>query len=270
MTPVTRGKPMLGTFVEIGVRDAASTTAMAATDAAFSAIQCVQSLLSFHDPTSDLTRLNTAGGGSVELHPLSVRVIRLAKILTRLSDHTFNCTVGGTLIRRGLLPAHVSADTCPSGHESDIEISGRHVRLRNGVAITLDGIAKGFAVDLAVAALKRHGITSGWVNAGGDMRVMGRHAAPVHLRGVDGKTVPLGHLANAAIASSRDLAAPDDGFRGQIVGGLNEAATPAVWTVVAIQAWRADALTKVAANSPAAIRAARVEALGGRWVQISS
>lgn len=266
--PLLRGKPLLGTFVEIGVRDA--TAAMAATDAAFSRIRQVQSLLSFHDPHSDLTRLNQARGASVELHPLSVRVIRLAKVMTRLSHHAFNCTVGGAMIRRGLLPAPPDAGTSLTGNEGDIEIAGRRVRLKNGVSITLDGIAKGFAVDLAISALQRHGVTSGWVNAGGDMRVFGPHTTPVHLRLTGGGVVPLGHLGNAAIASSRTVASPDDGFRGEIIGAdaARVSPTPRLWTVIARQAWRADALTKVAANAPDAMRAIWIESLGGRLCEI--
>jgi thiamine biosynthesis lipoprotein len=236
MHPVKRGKPLLGTFVEIGALHAASGTAMAATDAAFSRIARIQQLLSFHDPGSDLSRLNHADGAAVELHPLSVRVIALAKHLTLSSGHAFNCTVGGTMVRKGLLPAHTDRHPAPSGHAGDIRIHGRRVRLENGVSLTLDGIAKGYAVDLAVAALKRHGIKRGWVNAGGDLRVFGDH-----------------------------IAAPDDGFRGEIIGdGVSSA--PRVWSVIARHAWLADALTKVAANSPAAGKREMVESLGGHLV----
>ncbi|RDV24218.1 hypothetical protein DXV75_15440 [Alteromonas aestuariivivens] len=37
--------------------------------------------------------------------------------------------------------------------------------LRRPVLITLDGIAKGYAVDLGVRALKLAGIKAGWINA---------------------------------------------------------------------------------------------------------
>jgi thiamine biosynthesis lipoprotein ApbE len=39
--------------------------------------------------------------------------------------------------------------------------------------VDLGGIAKGFAVDRAVKALKCAGLASGVVNAGGDLRVFG-------------------------------------------------------------------------------------------------
>jgi FAD:protein FMN transferase len=45
------------------------------------------------------------------------------------------------------------------------------------VAIDLGGIAKGYAVDRAVAALQAWGITGALVNAGGDLYVLGTSAA---------------------------------------------------------------------------------------------
>jgi thiamine biosynthesis lipoprotein len=53
------------------------------------------------------------------------------------------------------------------------------------VIVDLGGIAKGFAVDRAVEALKRAGVPSGVVNAGGDLRVFGLKSELVHLRRPD-------------------------------------------------------------------------------------
>jgi len=53
-------------------------------------------------------------------------------------------------------------------------------KLANGW-IDLGGIAKGYAVDLAVAALQDAGAISGCVNAGGDLRVFGQ-PLPVAVR----------------------------------------------------------------------------------------
>ena len=56
------------------------------------------------------------------------------------------------------------------------------VRFRQRVIVDLGGIAKGFAVDRAVKALKCAGVRSGVVNAGGDLRVFGLKSELVHLR----------------------------------------------------------------------------------------
>jgi FAD:protein FMN transferase len=44
-----------------------------------------------------------------------------------------------------------------------------HIRFRRRVIVDLGGIAKGFAVDRAIEALKDHGVAAGIVNAGGDL-----------------------------------------------------------------------------------------------------
>jgi thiamine biosynthesis lipoprotein len=67
--------------------------------------------------------------------------------------------------------------------------------------ITLDGIAKGYAVDKALEILKKSGATSGFVNAGGDMGCFGQ-PHPVHLRH-DQEIAPLTILQNEALAASQ-------------------------------------------------------------------
>ena len=77
------------------------------------------------------------------------------------------------------------------------------------VPLTLDlgGIAKGFAVDKAVEALKQCGATSGYVNAGGDLRVFGDVSQSIQIRnpGNSSELMSLGSLANGAIATSSQI-----------------------------------------------------------------
>ena len=163
-------RPLLGTFVEIGVEGPVAT-AERAVSAAFAIVQRLHSLLSFHEATSDLTRLNQAGGAEIEVHPHTLRVLRLARGMTLTSGGLFNCTLGGAMVQKGVLPDHGGADVLASGDAEDIQISGTRVRLKRPVKITLDGIAKGYAVDCAIAAMKRNGVNTGWVNAGGDLAI---------------------------------------------------------------------------------------------------
>lgn len=56
-----------------------------------------------------------------------------------------------------------------------VDPNNRSVQLQQpGMGIDLGGIAKGYAVDAAAQALKQCGVNSGLVNAGGDLRVVGR------------------------------------------------------------------------------------------------
>lgn len=262
-----RLRPLLGTFVEVAAdREAALTPA-------FAAIEEVQRLLSFHDPASDLSRLNRSQGEWVRIRAPSATVLRRALMMMRASDGLFNCTVGGELVRRQTLPDPCAAHprrrgwrTLTMGRADDLEVQGTRARLRRPVLITLDGIAKGYAVDRAVQALRRQGARAGWVNAGGDVRAFGRVALPLDLRERDGKLRPLGSLQSAALASSAVFVRPQARFPGHIVAAQKSRPTLGVWSVLATTAWRADALTKVAALAPASERAATVRRLGGRLV----
>jgi FAD:protein FMN transferase len=59
-------------------------------------------------------------------------------------------------------------------------------------------------VDCAIDALRAHGVSGGRVNAGGDLRVFGPDAEPIHVRtgGPQGVTLPLVVLADGAVATS--------------------------------------------------------------------
>jgi thiamine biosynthesis lipoprotein len=236
----------------------------AAVDQAFQVVAKAQSLWSFQDPASELSRLNGQPGQWVSVCRATWHLLRLCKALMVRSHGTFDCTVGGALVLRGALPDHGGGAPLPGGDVDDIELRPGQARLKRPVRLSLDGIAKGMAVDLAVAALRRGGCPGGWVNAGGDLRAFGRMSLPLHRRGLDGRPTPLGVLQHGAVATSR-VGAAEPAFPSVIVGAGSDA-RPAVYTVMAGTAWRADALTKVAANLPQAQRAAGVARLRGRWV----
>lgn len=261
-------QPWLGTFVEVGAEG--GMVAGRAIQAAFDAISTVHELMSFHDPDSDLSRLNNAKGQPVALHPLSVTMLRLARGFMRASQSGFNCTVGGALERLDVLPVLRTVATLECGKADDIVILGRtSARLRRPVHITLDGIAKGFAVDRAVRALQAHGAISGWVNAGGDLRVFGARTLSLACRESTGYRC-LGNLANGAAATTVTANRTDPQFPGRVVSPDGHRVANGSWTVLARQAWRADALTKVAALAPAAQRVATIRRLGGELIASAS
>jgi thiamine biosynthesis lipoprotein len=255
-------RPLLGTFVEIGFSPSAAEES--AIRAAFRALEQVQRALSFQDPESELSRLNRSPGRSVALSPLSLRVLRLARAMMLASGGLFDCTLGGLLVRKGWLPDHGGGEPLDSGMAADIELEEGRARLARPVRITLDGIAKGYAVDCAVRALRRGGVSSGWVNAGGDLRVFGTLTLPVSRRESDGALRPLGGVRDAALASSAVQPGADRRFPGTILDASGRRRAPGVWSVLARRAWRADALTKVAALAPEARREALLSRLGGR------
>jgi len=206
VTEVRRARPLLGTLVEITAAGESQAAVMRAIDAGFAAVTKVEALMSFHDRHSQLSRLNRlAHHAAVRVHPWTWDVLQCAQKLSRATHGLFDISIGHELVRMGYLPRLSSARRNIEGDFRDIELlPGRRVRFRRPLCIDLGGIAKGYAVDRAVAHLRACGAASGIVNAGGDLRVFGPQARRVHLRDPanPGTLISFADLTNGALATS--------------------------------------------------------------------
>jgi thiamine biosynthesis lipoprotein len=186
-----RARPLLGTFVEIAAAGEVRGAVDVAIDAAFAVIARVHVLMSAHDPSSDVGRLNRhAGGRAVTVHPWTEVVLRTALELHRASNGIFAVAV--TPVRR-------------RGGEAFELVSPCRARVRRPDArIDLGGIAKGFAVDRAIDVLRSGGIVQGIVNAGGDLAAFGPSPEVIHIRDPrdPARAMCLVEVANAALATS--------------------------------------------------------------------
>jgi FAD:protein FMN transferase len=182
---IRRCRPLLGTFVEIAI-EGHTDQASGIINAAFAAIERVQRLMSFHDPLSEVSRLNKmAVQERVKVSMDTFQVLSCAKELHDITDGIFDITIAGELMEQDLLPRHEFLD----GHRNhdattrDIELSKEgYVRFLRPLCIDLGGIAKGFAVDEAVNVLQESGVMGGCVNAGGDLRCFGDLTWPCGVR----------------------------------------------------------------------------------------
>jgi thiamine biosynthesis lipoprotein len=199
-----RARPLLGTIVQITVEGAAEVLE-SKVDAAFAAIERVHQLMSFHDATSDVARLNAAPAGcSVRVDTQTYRVIAFALELSELSGGAFDITTASELVSQGFLPNSDPGMAATHSTFRDLELLPYDcVRWHEKGRIDLGGIAKGYAVDCAIEALRSEGITTAVVNAGGDLRCFGE-SQPIHLRHPETPTtlIHLGRLADAAFATS--------------------------------------------------------------------
>jgi FAD:protein FMN transferase len=249
---IRRARPLLGTLVEIG---AVGPDAAAAIEAAFGEIETVHRLMSFHEEKSDVSRVNRAMPGEiVRVDQRTYEVVRCAQWLSRLSAGAFDVTVGGRLVKAGFLPQpHGTVDFDNEASFEDLLLLPENcLTLARRVWIDLGGIAKGYAVDRAVEVLKECGVTSGIVNAGGDLHVFGKPQT-VHVRHPENPSLalPWGTIANAAVASSSGVYGPrakNDALvqprHGRCVKWRQGI------TVIAPRCILADALTKIVRLSP--------------------
>jgi len=199
-----RVRPLLGTLVEVVVPAGPRSAEMM--ERAFSVITRVQTLMSAHDVSSDLGRLHAASPGQpVALHPWTWRVLAAAERMRQRTRGIFDVIAAGAAAEeRGDLPPW-SKPAPPAGRPpARLKLLSRHRASLSGPArIDLGGIAKGFAVDQAVRALKRAGLPWGLVNAGGDLRGFGPRTWTIHLRhpAAPGQLLPR-EICNCAVATS--------------------------------------------------------------------
>ena len=137
-----------------------------------------------------LTDINKAfaQGQTVEADADIVAMIQSSQEIEQLSGGRFNPAIGGLINLWGFHtsdypvigppPDQAGIDEILNHHPSsrDIHIDGLQLRSENPyVQLDFGGIAKGYAVDLAIGHLRNMGVTNAIVNAGGDLRAMGRH-----------------------------------------------------------------------------------------------
>ncbi len=258
-----RARPLLGTLVELRAQGASATAFDVAVDAAFDAIAHVQALMSFHEAGSDLRRIARARAGErLAVHPHTAAVLRRAQRWARASGGAFDAGCAPRAVAQGWLPA--PTDAAPPGDlpfEDALRLDGHEVHVHAPVWLDFGGIAKGYAVDLAVARMRRAGLLSGAVNAGGDLRVFGALEETVVVRSpFDASELwPVAALRDGACATSAS------GAVARRDGAAGDGSAPRSVTVLAPTACAADALTKIVwqqgERAVALLRRARASAL---------
>jgi thiamine biosynthesis lipoprotein len=135
-------------------------------------------------PDSELSRLNRNAGQDIEVGPLLFHVLETALTAAEATHGLYDPTLLHQLTQVGYDRSFDSLDRqqaenmyspSPGGRWRDIQIEKhtRCVRLPRGVGVDFGGIAKGMAVDAALARLQDEQVSPALVNAGGDLAVSG-------------------------------------------------------------------------------------------------
>ena len=141
----------------------------------------------WHD--SPLTRLNKAlaSGQPATVPPSIIPLIQKSMALSNASDGLFNPAVGKLISLWGFQQDDAPIATPPESSEinaitalqpkmQDMTLVRDKLQSSNpNVQLDFGAIAKGYAVDLAIEKLRALGIHNAIVNAGGNLRVIGKH-----------------------------------------------------------------------------------------------
>lgn len=208
---------IMGTVMEIVAQDEK------AIDAAFKEIEHIDDLMSSYKPESEISRLNK--DGQVKASPETLAVVKASKKLYRLSDGAFDITVG-PLVKlwnvKGNMQKDASLIRIPGEGKIkealsyvgtnfiDMDEKNSIIRLKKkGVVLDLGSIAAGYAVDRAIAVLKRNGVRNALVNAGGEIYCLGTKGLSYWKIGLQNPRKKEGatdivKLRNRAVATSGD------------------------------------------------------------------
>jgi thiamine biosynthesis lipoprotein len=263
---IARAEIRLGTLVEVALPEADATDARFS--AAFAAIAHVHRKMSAHDPASDLARIERdAHCQAIVVDEQTYAVLELALALCRETHGAFDPSVVRAPMRGyGASTSNESSGSAGAFATSMILERGNRVRTTAPIALDLGGIAKGHAVDRAIAALIASGARGGVVNAGGDLCAFGSAGwTPIRVRhpALAALAAHVFDVRDAAVATSADYFHPygtlfEPGARTLRPFGASV-------TVVAPTCALADALTKVvaldAARAPRTLARHRAHAL---------
>jgi len=175
--------PIMGTMAEFSLY-AKKELAIKAADTAAEEFRKVQDVCNIFNPDSEISKLNrTAYDKPFKCGDLLWDVLKISRRAYIISNGAFDITakplmdLWGFYRKRGdSLPYQLDIDMAKAKvgmGKVFFDDKDHSVRFNvKGMSFDLGGIAKGYAVDLAVAAVKKLGVNRGIVNLGGNMYCM--------------------------------------------------------------------------------------------------
>ncbi|MBW1740541.1 MAG: FAD:protein FMN transferase [Deltaproteobacteria bacterium] len=178
---VTRARLSMGTFAAITVMHPSKAEAEEVIGMAFEEMDRVARLVNRYQSASAIGMLNR--DGYISDLPLEVsEVIARSLYFHKASNGAFDITVKPLV---DFYKAHFATHQAPPSEAelakvldlvdaSQIRFDGHTIRFaKDGMGVTLDGIAKGYIIDCGAKVIERHGMKHALINAGGDIRAIG-------------------------------------------------------------------------------------------------
>lgn len=140
----------------------------------------LESLFSVTDDKSDVGRINGSGEKGTRVSGETAELIRFALEMCEKSGGSLDITMYPVVREWGFTTGDYripDGDTLSKLLEKvnygGVSVSGNTVTVPQGAMIDLGAVAKGYAGDRAVQILKEKGISSGLLNLGGNVQVIG-------------------------------------------------------------------------------------------------
>ncbi len=182
----TESRTLMYTSCTITVVSPSEKTAGEAIEAGFARIERLEKLLNFFSPDSEITAINRASGRSpVKVSKETLVAIAKAVEIADYTNGAFDPTIA-PVIRLWGFSGKSQESPIPSAdkikdalrfvdyRKIKINMSASEVFLeKKGMELDLGGIAKGYAADMAIEAIKTKGIKAALVAIAGDIKGFG-------------------------------------------------------------------------------------------------
>ena len=171
----------MGTYVNIVIYSTGED-AGEIIDRGFTIIDEQSKISSNYDPQSSVSKLNRDGFINDAPSEL-IEIIRLSIEYNQISSGAFDISVdpvlglwsGGLWQESEEVQQQKIDEALKLVGSSMIHVEGESIRFdKEGMSVTLGGIAKGYIVDRVLESLKNAGIKNALVNAGGDIATLGK------------------------------------------------------------------------------------------------
>jgi thiamine biosynthesis lipoprotein len=213
-----REAAVMGTAIGVLLWCDDRSTGEAAIGAVMAEMRRIDGAMSPYKPDSELSRINREAARravpmSAEMFTLLERSLHFSRLSGGVFDITYAAVGHLYDYRRGIAPSDgqlARARRAVGYHGLILDAAARTVRFATaGMRIDLGGFAKGHAVELGAAILRRFGIGHGIVSAGGDSRIVGdRRGRPWTIGVRDprraGQVVAVLPLEDVAVSTSGD------------------------------------------------------------------
>ena len=178
-------RPVMGTIAHIVAVAPNEKRANISIESAFSVLAIVEKVMSDYDPTSQLSGLNErAYESQAKVSEPLFEVLTAAVEYSKKTDGAFDVTIGPVVdvwrkaAKEGRKPTdeELAAAKEKVGYQKLLlDADNRTVKFAvEGMRLDLGGIAKGYAIDRAIEAMKAGGAVGGMVDVGGDIRCFGQ------------------------------------------------------------------------------------------------
>ncbi|HEX8110932.1 MAG TPA: FAD:protein FMN transferase [Kofleriaceae bacterium] len=231
-TKIHYASQAMGTNIEVWLWTADERAAAQAAEAVFDEMKRLDLEMSNWKPASDVSQINAAAGARpVKVSDETYAVIARAVDVSKRSSGVFDITIEAF---RGVWKFDQDMDgSLPDPAEvkkrlalvnwKDIALDPRQHSVflrRKGMAITLGGIAKGYAVDRCVAILRARGFTDFMMQAGGDMYIAGRKGNEPWVVGIRDPRGPTNTMFAVAPIEDHSFSTSGDYERGFVKDGV--------------------------------------------------